>query len=110
MWNLAQALRLIRTAQPEIHELGYHITLGGSILNKGSSKDDLDLFILRKNNTDRVDSYVVIDQMSKILGRSGEIQTRAMRDSPDYGPDADFHFSEAYVFELDGKRIDVFVQ
>lgn len=45
-WTLEEALKLIRGLQPRIREIGYHITLGGGVLNHGMSKKDLDLFFL----------------------------------------------------------------
>lgn len=48
-WILEDALKLIRELQPEMRQFGYHLTLGGGVLNRGSSKKDLDLFFLPMN-------------------------------------------------------------
>lgn len=45
MWTLDQALVLIRTLQPELHNRGYHMALGGGVLNAGRSDKDLDLYV-----------------------------------------------------------------
>lgn len=42
-WNLEQALYLIRALQPKARLCGYHLLLGGGVLNNGSSNHDLDL-------------------------------------------------------------------
>ena len=111
MWTLLEALKIVRMLQPVIRPMGYHITLGGGVLNKGISKKDLDLFILRCNNTEREESFSVIVAVSKTLKQTREVLTsRPLRDSPDYGPDEDFHFKQAYMFMLGDRRIDVFVQ
>ena len=43
-WTLDDALKLIRGLQEPTRKYGYHITLGGSVLNDGKSNKDLDLY------------------------------------------------------------------
>lgn len=107
MWTLNDAILIVQELQPFAHELGYHITLGGGVLNKRESSKDLDLFVLRKNNVERVEAFQVIEAARSWFPGWAH---RALRDSPDYGPDADFHFKEAFMFSKGGKRIDLFVQ
>ena len=107
MWTLDQAVVVVRRLQRDVHALGYHVTLGGGVLNNGESDKDLDLFILRKNNTER---QRPIEVMWAVARRLDNCTYSPLRDSPDYGPDADFHFSEAHKVSWRGKRIDVFVQ
>lgn len=45
-WVLDDALSLIRALQPQIRKYGYHLCLGGGVLNKGRSEKDLDLYFL----------------------------------------------------------------
>lgn len=45
-WNLNQGLELVRALQPKIKEFGYHVTLGGGVLNNGKSKKDIDLYFI----------------------------------------------------------------
>lgn len=45
-WNLEDGLKLVRSLQPETRKYGYHLTLGGGVLNKGESTKDVDLFFL----------------------------------------------------------------
>lgn len=45
-WTLASGLKLIRAIQPEVRKVGYHIALGGGVLNKGLSYKDLDIYCL----------------------------------------------------------------
>lgn len=50
MWELDEALRLVRALQPMTRRFGYHLTLGGSVLNAGHSEKDLDLYFLPLDN------------------------------------------------------------
>ena len=49
-WTLDEALGLVRAIQQDSRKFGYHITLGGGVLNKGESRKDLDLFFLSLDN------------------------------------------------------------
>lgn len=52
IWELNYALPLIRGLQTSIKPLGYHVALGGGVLNKGESDKDLDLYFIPLNNKD----------------------------------------------------------
>ncbi len=45
-WTLEEALILVRALQPTAWQYGYHLCLGGGVLNKGVSSKDLDLYFL----------------------------------------------------------------
>jgi len=45
-WNLEEGIGVVRTLQPEIRAFGYHVALGGGVINKGVSAKDLDLYFL----------------------------------------------------------------
>ena len=49
-WTLEEGLRLVRALQPSTRQYGYHLALGGGVLNKGESEKDLDLYFLPLNN------------------------------------------------------------
>lgn len=49
-WRLDEGLKLIRALQGRVKEFGYHIALGGSVLNNGDSEKDLDLYFLPFDN------------------------------------------------------------
>lgn len=49
-WKLDDGLRLVRALQPEAKKFGYHVTLGGSVLNLGESEKDIDLYFLPLEN------------------------------------------------------------
>lgn len=50
VWALDDSLKLIRAIQQESRKYGYHLTLGGSVLNDGRSEKDLDLYFLPLDN------------------------------------------------------------
>jgi hypothetical protein len=45
-WHLSPALELIRAIQQSCRAYGYHVALGGGVLNKGESEKDVDLYFL----------------------------------------------------------------
>lgn len=104
VWILSQALDLIRELQPLMRSMHYHITLGGGVLNEGFSEKDLDLFIIPENGSPSEPRKVIaclIEQLGPCV---------PLRDSPDYGPNAEPHAKEMLKFTVYGMRIDVFIQ
>lgn len=60
-WTLDEALRLVRGLQGEVKKFGFHLCLGGGVLNTGLSHHDVDLYFLPLGNTEvgKVDDLVV---------------------------------------------------
>lgn len=54
-WKLEDGLKLIRALQLATRKYGYHLALGGSVLNKGESQKDLDLYFLPLANVKYVE-------------------------------------------------------
>ena len=104
IWTLEDALDLIRPLQPLARDVGYHITLGGGVLNLGVSAKDLDLFCLPLNGGegDKAALWVLLDT---VLG-----PLLAIRDSPDYQPEAMWHYRDMLHGAFEGKRVDLFIQ
>lgn len=50
VWNIEDGLRLVRALQPECRRFGYHLALGGGVLNNGRSYKDIDLYFLPLDN------------------------------------------------------------
>lgn len=46
MWTFDEAMEAVTALQPELREIGYHMALGGGVLNSGTSEKDLDLYFL----------------------------------------------------------------
>lgn len=45
MWNIEQAVEFCRMIEPVAIAEGFHVALGGSVLIRGESKKDVDIFI-----------------------------------------------------------------
>lgn len=64
MWNLDDSLSLVRALQSTVKQFGYHVALGGGVLNKGTSDKDVDLYFLPLDNkklpvlTDKLVNYL----------------------------------------------------
>ena len=50
VWNFSGAKLVIDTCQTNAKQFGYHVCLGGSVLNKMESSKDLDLYFLPMSN------------------------------------------------------------
>lgn len=46
VWLLDDGLKLVRALQDDSRKFGYHLALGGGVLNRGESKKDIDLYFL----------------------------------------------------------------
>lgn len=49
MWTLSEGLEVVRGIQQPIRAYGYHVAIGGGVVNKGQSDKDLDLYFLPMN-------------------------------------------------------------
>jgi hypothetical protein len=102
LWTLDDALTLVRALQPFTRQFGYHLTLGGGVLNVGSSTKDLDLFFLPLDNggvnrPDDLLSWLKLTFSSEAKNIGGL----------HYGND---NFNEMkQEMRYDGKRVDVFI-
>lgn len=71
IWTLDDGVKLVRALQPEMKKLGYHLALGGSVLNCGESVKDLDLYALPLGNPEIDESATrVIDLLAKLWGNN----------------------------------------
>lgn len=60
MWILCDALSLIRLMQDSVKSAGYYTALAGGVLNRGYSRNDLDLVFIRRSPLE-ANSYDLID-------------------------------------------------
>ncbi|MGE3341548.1 MAG: hypothetical protein AB7J46_06665 [Candidatus Altimarinota bacterium] len=64
MWTLDQGLSVVRDLQPNVKKLGYHLCLGGGVLNNGESTKDIDLYFLPLDNAEYpVDSEGLLNML-----------------------------------------------
>lgn len=74
MWNLDKSLKLIRALQETSKTFGFHIALGGGVLNKGESMKDLDLYFHPFANPDVPESYEkLISWLTTIWGEPSKL-------------------------------------
>lgn len=100
MWTLGEGLVFCRLLQPMLRPIGYHLTLGGGVLNVGYSRKDLDLFLLPLKSTDS-NPTAVFDTLSPIFGDAAPVG------KGEYDSDS---WKVAMYYIVGGKRIDVFIQ
>ena len=100
MWTLEEGLVLCRLLQPMLRPIGYHLTLGGGVLNTGKSKKDLDLFLLPLKSTDS-NPTMVFSVLEPIFGNGASVG------KGEYDSDS---WKAAWYYFVGDKRIDVFIQ
>ena|ERR1017187_7973554 len=103
MWTLDEALMIVRSLQPDLKPLEWHVVLGGGVLNTGVSDKDLDLYILGFNGAILQNVAPVLVLLSSRFGIASQIT-----DADEYPEDP--RYREKVKFHIDGKRIDVFIQ
>ena len=100
-WTLKDALDLIRGLQPESRKFGYHLCLGGGVLNKGESKKDLDLYFLPMGGPNEARPTALISWLEGVWGDSWPIGGGL------YPPQEGFPYKQK--FQYGDLVIDVFV-
>jgi hypothetical protein len=105
MWDLEGGLRLVRAIQPITRRFGYHVALGGGVLNTGESNKDLDLYFLPMGGFDVEQDKPQPDNMREYLSRLWGVGEDIGKD---YG---NMLYKHAVKFFLasNKKRIDVFI-
>lgn len=125
MWTLAEARGLISTLQPHLKPLGFHVALGGGVLNRGWSKKDLDLYFLPLDNSEPSDPPGLLKFLREQWGPSAPMRqlsdakrffitsTGVMPAAPppevDYPAVPGSPYTHKLKFTWSNLRIDVFV-
>jgi hypothetical protein len=74
MWELKDGLDLVRAIQSRTREFGYHVALGGGVLNRGGSDKDIDLYFHPMCNPDlKEDSAGLMNFLMSIWGKAEDI-------------------------------------
>lgn len=97
MWTLDEALVLIREKQPYAWEKGYHIVVGGSVINHGSSDKDLDLYLIPLANSLPENWRIVVFDLFGAYQNLSDSKYQEDR------------FRAKLKIDYDGKRIDCFI-
>lgn len=130
MWTFKDAQELIVGLQPEAKKHGYHVALGGGVLNKGESTKDLDLYFLPLDNATYPSNEIGLCMwLGSLFGMGTKIepgmyskdttlvfgQARLAAPFRDYG-DGTFassrkksKYAQKLMFTLGKRRIDVFI-
>lgn len=116
-WTFKEAQDLIVAMRPKINGYGYEVTIGGGVLNKGQSANDLDLFLLPKGDIVPQPTELLMWVISKFgLGKSiapAYSAHPAAQAAAAQAALAKINVKESFQhkirFDLAGRKIDVFV-
>lgn len=102
MWTLEDGLTLLRALQDDSRDYGYHLCIGGGVVNAGHSRKDLDLYFIPLDN-----GGTNVEGLRSWLGRKlGEGSAIA---DPNYPENPNSVYAVKLKYGPLGKRIDVFV-
>jgi hypothetical protein len=108
MWNMAHTVPLLKKLQPESRKFGYHVCLGGGVLNHWSSEKDLDLYYLPLNNSEKSKPKELIHYLAGMWGKPEPIGKSA-----EYPAEALPYIAKLkFTLALDDepkRRIDLFI-
>jgi hypothetical protein len=104
-WTLEDALAHVRDIQLSTRKFGYHLTLGGGVLNNGYSEKDLDLFFLPLDDSKTPrDPHGMLDFLTKFY-RTTPV---SINNTEGYGP-SDLYTHKVKFNDGHGRRVDVFI-
>ena len=104
MWTLGTGLAVVADVQQPSRQFGYHVAMGGGVLNTGASNKDLDLYFLPLDGGDRPNPVGLLEFLETLWGASA-----VALGNPDY-PAYHSHYTSKVKFLLpDGRRIDAFI-
>jgi hypothetical protein len=110
MWDLGYATTVIQYLQPLVQSYGYHLCLGGGVLNTGQSTKDLDLYLLPLNNPKiKAQPMALLTQIAEHFGDIAPIGA----EYPDkLGTDLPYALKAKFEHYKTGKterRVDLFI-
>lgn len=103
MWTLQQAVKLIADIQDDSRTYGYHVCLGGGVLNAGHSDKDVDIYLIPLDNSD---VPVLVDEAVEWLEGLWGASAPISKEYPNAPASA---YGRKIKFDFDGKRIDLFI-
>lgn len=99
MWTLDEAVATCRMFELALKANGFHCALGGSVLHRGTSQKDVDIFVY-PHQADPEGEVVDWDKAEKVLATLGARITRSCSHQYD--------LKRVKEASFDGKRIDFF--
>jgi hypothetical protein len=103
MWTLEQGLKIARALQNASRDFGYHLTLGGGVLNNGKSDKDLDLYFLPFGGNRKSDPEGLVKLLEKLWGPYDDIMY-----SEEYRQACKYYEKAIKIWRND-QRIDAFI-
>ena len=84
LWYLADAQLIVRSLQALVWPMGWHIALGGGVLNHGYSDKDLDLYVLPiYNSPHEQDELAVLTKLVNAIQEGQEYEpVCSLQDNP----------------------------
>jgi len=87
-WYIDEGIMTLRAIQPVAKKFGYHVTIGGGVVNKGMSNKDLDLWFLPLNGLNYRednggDPTTLLEVLEKMWGKSHKIDYPGDEPVPD---------------------------
>ena len=103
MWTLEQGVLLVCTIQQESRQFGYHVCLGGGVINAGYSDKDVDIYMLPLDHDQATftDADGAIEWLESLWGPSAKINQYPMAYN---GP-----YAHKLKFKSPAGRIDLFI-
>ena len=110
MWKLDNGLKVVRAIQQNCRSYGYHLTIGGGVVNNGSSEKDLDLYFLPMGGFNK-DKKNDADGMLKFLATLWGYPEKLSKggDNEEYKDMDEGCYAHAVKFTTNNKRIDCFI-
>lgn len=100
LWILSEGLTLVRDLQAQVRPFGYHVAIGGGVVNNTRSFKDLDLYFLPLCNGKLTYPRHLLAHLTKLWGEAYEIGEYYQEDR---------FYQKRVSFPNRGKRIDAFI-
>lgn len=108
MWSFEEAFMAIIALQGGTRDFGYHLALGGGVLNNGFSNKDLDLYFLPLNGLPQ-DTDGLVTWLEEHFGYAEPIGLSNTEYNPDTPSVEPIKYTRRLKFLFDDRRIDAFV-
>lgn len=109
IWSLEKALGFVRRLQPLTRLHGYHMAIGGGVVNNGGSEKDLDLYLLPLDNMPKPADYEgMLMEMEAEFGPSQAIGALGVQSEEYPTVTAWSPYHAKRKFANNGHRVDVF--
>lgn len=109
MWSLAQGIGVVQALQKPAREYGYHVAIGGGVVNKTFSEKDLDLYFLPMGGFNTKESVTKPTPMLRFLEALWGISEELEKEYEGQPASKEGCYAHAVKFQHGQKRIDCFI-